>query len=57
MTHPSATTAHHSALNTAQRTRDLTALREGAPLDLIVIGGGITGGLAGCLPGAKKAAK
>ncbi|MEJ4113568.1 glycerol-3-phosphate dehydrogenase/oxidase [Corynebacterium kroppenstedtii] len=43
MTHPSATTAHHSALNTAQRTRDLTALREGAPLDLIVIGGGITG--------------
>lgn len=31
------------ALNAARRTADLTALADGAPLDLVVIGGGITG--------------
>ncbi len=32
-----------AALNTARRTSDLTALADGEPLDVIVIGGGITG--------------
>ncbi|WP_369806445.1 glycerol-3-phosphate dehydrogenase/oxidase [Mycobacterium sp. E3198] len=32
-----------SALNAARRTADLTALADGAPLDVVVIGGGITG--------------
>ncbi|GBE64862.1 glycerol-3-phosphate dehydrogenase 1 [Mycobacterium sp. MFM001] len=32
-----------TALNAARRTADLTALADGAPLDLLVIGGGITG--------------
>ncbi|MGO9227445.1 FAD-dependent oxidoreductase, partial [Mycobacterium sp.] len=31
------------ALNAARRTADLTALAEGEPLDVVVIGGGITG--------------
>ncbi|MCV7443387.1 glycerol-3-phosphate dehydrogenase/oxidase [Mycobacterium paraense] len=32
-----------SALNAARRTADLNALADGAPLDVVVIGGGITG--------------
>ena len=32
-----------TALNAARRTADLTALADGEPLDVIVIGGGITG--------------
>lgn len=32
-----------AALNAARRTADLTALADGAPLDVLVIGGGITG--------------
>ena len=36
-------TALSSALNAARRTADLTALAEGGPLDVVVIGGGITG--------------
>ena len=32
-----------AALNAARRAADLTALADGAPLDVIVIGGGITG--------------
>ncbi|ORV12726.1 glycerol-3-phosphate dehydrogenase/oxidase [Mycobacterium celatum] len=32
-----------TALNAARRTAELTALADGAPLDLLVIGGGITG--------------
>ncbi|MBY0442259.1 MAG: glycerol-3-phosphate dehydrogenase/oxidase [Mycobacteriaceae bacterium] len=32
-----------TALNAARRTADLTALADGAPLDVVVIGGGITG--------------
>ena len=32
-----------TALNAARRTADLTALAEGEPLDVVVIGGGITG--------------
>ncbi|MBV9320447.1 MAG: glycerol-3-phosphate dehydrogenase/oxidase [Mycobacterium sp.] len=32
-----------AALNAARRTADLTALADGEPLDVIVIGGGITG--------------
>ena len=32
-----------TALNTARRSADLTALADGAPTDVIVIGGGITG--------------
>ena len=32
-----------TALNAARRTADLTALADGAPLDFVVIGGGITG--------------
>ncbi|KGI68841.1 glycerol-3-phosphate dehydrogenase/oxidase [Mycolicibacterium rufum] len=32
-----------TALHAARRTQELTALGDGAPLDLIVIGGGITG--------------
>jgi glycerol-3-phosphate dehydrogenase len=32
-----------TALNAARRTADLTALADGAPLDIVVIGGGITG--------------
>ncbi|OBI46271.1 glycerol-3-phosphate dehydrogenase [Mycobacterium kyorinense] len=32
-----------AALNAARRTADLTALADGAPLDVVVIGGGITG--------------
>ncbi|MDT5259728.1 MAG: glycerol-3-phosphate dehydrogenase [Mycobacterium sp.] len=32
-----------AALNAARRTADLNALAEGEPLDLVVIGGGITG--------------
>ncbi len=32
-----------TALNAARRAADLTALAEGEPLDLVVIGGGITG--------------
>ncbi|CAM3042005.1 glycerol-3-phosphate dehydrogenase/oxidase [Mycobacterium intermedium] len=32
-----------SALNAARRTADLTALADGEPLDVLVIGGGITG--------------
>lgn len=32
-----------TALNAARRTADLTALADGAPLDLLVIGGGVTG--------------
>ena len=32
-----------TALNAARRTADLTALADGAPLDVAVIGGGITG--------------
>ncbi|MFZ1178052.1 MAG: glycerol-3-phosphate dehydrogenase/oxidase [Mycobacterium sp.] len=32
-----------SALNAARRAADLTALAEGEPLDVVVIGGGITG--------------
>jgi glycerol-3-phosphate dehydrogenase len=32
-----------TALNAARRTADLTALADGAPLDVLVIGGGITG--------------
>lgn len=32
-----------AALNAARRTADLTALADGTPLDVIVIGGGITG--------------
>ncbi|RZT16253.1 glycerol-3-phosphate dehydrogenase [Mycobacterium sp. BK558] len=32
-----------TALNAARRTQELTALGDGAPLDLLVIGGGITG--------------
>ncbi|WP_343600805.1 glycerol-3-phosphate dehydrogenase/oxidase [Mycobacterium sp.] len=32
-----------TALNAARRTADLTALADGAPIDVVVIGGGITG--------------
>jgi glycerol-3-phosphate dehydrogenase len=32
-----------SFLNAARRTSDLEALRDGAPLDLLVVGGGVTG--------------
>src|SRR3954451_3243721 len=32
-----------SFLNAARRTADLEALRDGAPLDLLVVGGGVTG--------------
>ncbi|HEX5923804.1 MAG TPA: FAD-dependent oxidoreductase, partial [Baekduia sp.] len=32
-----------SLLNADRRTSDLEALRDGAPLDLLVIGGGVTG--------------
>jgi len=32
-----------AALNAARRTADLTALADGAPTDVVVIGGGITG--------------
>jgi glycerol-3-phosphate dehydrogenase len=32
-----------TALNAARRTADLTALADGAPTDIVVIGGGITG--------------
>lgn len=32
-----------TALNAARRTQELTALGDGAPFDLLVIGGGITG--------------
>jgi glycerol-3-phosphate dehydrogenase len=32
-----------TALNSARRTADLTALADGVPLDVLVIGGGITG--------------
>jgi glycerol-3-phosphate dehydrogenase len=33
----------HDALNAARRTADLGALRDGAPLDVLVVGGGVTG--------------
>ncbi|MCV7076486.1 glycerol-3-phosphate dehydrogenase/oxidase [Mycobacterium szulgai] len=36
-------TAHSTALNAARRTAELTALADGEPLDVVVIGGGITG--------------
>ena len=32
-----------TALNAARRTADLTALADGEPTDVVVIGGGITG--------------
>ena len=32
-----------TALNAARRTADLTALADGMPTDVVVIGGGITG--------------
>ena len=32
-----------TALNAARRSADLAALGDGAPLDVVVIGGGITG--------------
>ena len=32
-----------TALNAARRNADLTALADGAPSDVVVIGGGITG--------------
>ena len=35
--------ADSSALNAARRATDLTALGDGAPVDLLVIGGGVTG--------------
>lgn len=35
--------ANSTALNAARRTADLTALADGAELDVVVIGGGITG--------------
>ncbi|MGA7053732.1 MAG: FAD-dependent oxidoreductase, partial [Mycobacterium sp.] len=35
--------ADPTALNVARRAADLTALADGAPLDVVVIGGGITG--------------
>ncbi len=35
--------ANSTALNAARRSADLTALADGQPLDVIVIGGGITG--------------
>jgi glycerol-3-phosphate dehydrogenase len=34
---------NHAALNAARRTTDLAALAEGRPVDVVVIGGGITG--------------
>ncbi|MGN8552426.1 UNVERIFIED_CONTAM: glycerol-3-phosphate dehydrogenase/oxidase [Microbacterium sp. SLM126] len=34
---------HPSALNAARRARELDALAEGPPLDVLVIGGGVTG--------------
>ncbi|BDB41962.1 MULTISPECIES: glycerol-3-phosphate dehydrogenase/oxidase [Mycobacterium] len=34
---------HSTALNAARRTADLTALADGEPVDVLVIGGGITG--------------
>lgn len=37
------TTAQSTALNATRRAVELTALSEGAPLDVLVIGGGITG--------------
>jgi glycerol-3-phosphate dehydrogenase len=36
-------TPHPSALSAARRTRELEALAEGPPLDVLVIGGGVTG--------------
>jgi glycerol-3-phosphate dehydrogenase len=33
----------HSALNAARRTEDLAELRDGAPFDVLVVGGGVTG--------------
>ena len=33
----------HSELDAAQRTADLEALRDGPPLDVLVVGGGVTG--------------
>jgi glycerol-3-phosphate dehydrogenase len=33
----------HDALNGARRTTDLEALRDGPPLDVLVVGGGVTG--------------
>jgi glycerol-3-phosphate dehydrogenase len=33
----------HSELNAVRRTADLEALRDGPPLDLLVVGGGVTG--------------
>jgi glycerol-3-phosphate dehydrogenase len=33
----------HAVLNAAQRTADLGALRDGEPLDVLVVGGGVTG--------------
>jgi glycerol-3-phosphate dehydrogenase len=33
----------HSELNAARRTADLEALRDGPPLDVLVVGGGVTG--------------
>ena len=33
----------HDALNATQRTADLEALRDGPPLDVLVVGGGVTG--------------
>ena len=35
--------ARSTALNAARRTADLTALGDGGPVDLLVIGGGVTG--------------
>src|SRR3954451_10058130 len=42
-----------SFLNAARRTADLEALRDGAPLDLLVIGGGVTGN-GGALDAASR---
>ena len=44
MTDHHATSAHSTALSAARRDRELAALRERTdPVDLVVIGGGITG--------------
>lgn len=36
-------TPHPTALNAARRTRELDALADGGPIDVLVVGGGITG--------------